>query len=243
MNLFYTPKISSEQFTLSEFESKHCARVLRLQVGAIVYLIDGKGGVYKAEITNSHHKNCTLRVLEHKKNFGKRPFSLHIGIAPTKNISRFEWFLEKATEIGIETITPLLCEHSERKIIKLERLEKLIVAAMKQSKKAFLPKLNSLKKFNDFISESTENQKFIAHCASELPFLKKEIKPQGEILILVGPEGDFSPAEIELAKRHDFRSIGLSNSILRTETAGIAACHTVSLAATNETTSLNFQAF
>ncbi|MEN8116270.1 MAG: RsmE family RNA methyltransferase, partial [Bacteroidota bacterium] len=154
----------------------------------------------------------------------------HIVIAPTKNIDRFEWFLEKCTEIGIDEITPILSEHSERKVIKPGRLEKIVVSAMKQSVKAYLPKLNELTSFNDLVKTSDAPAKFIAHCnGGEKPHLKNNIEPGKNVLILIGPEGDFSPAEVELAKENGFKEISLGTSRLRTETAGVVACHIVNL--------------
>ena len=228
MRLFYSPDISGNTYSLNEEESKHCSKVLRLKEKDIVHLIDGSGGFYKTEIISISNKEVKVRVLNLQKNYQKKNYSLHIAIAPTKNNDRFEWFLEKATEIGIDEITPLLCEHSERKGIKPERFEKILVAAMKQSYKAYLPKLNPLIKFNDFISSTNADQKFIAHCEEGAKSnLKKEIETNKKILILIGPEGDFSNEEIELAKTKNYVEISLGSSRLRTETAGIVPCHSM----------------
>jgi 16S rRNA (uracil1498-N3)-methyltransferase len=230
MQLFYVPEIKGNEIILDETESKHAIRVLRLNAGDKVQVVDGKGSFYLAEITQPHPKKCRLAILETKKEFEKRQFKLHIAIAPTKNNDRFEWFLEKATEIGIGEITPLLCEHSERKTIKPDRMEKILVSAMKQSVKAYLPKLNPLVSFNDFIKLNVVSHKFIAHCNNgEKPHLKNEIKKEENVLILIGPEGDFSPEEVEQARRNGFREISLGPSRLRTETAGVVACHIVNL--------------
>jgi len=230
MQLFYVSKITGDKIILDETESKHAIRVLRLNAGDMVQVIDGKGGFYTAEITSSHPKNCELTVMEKQEQFGKRPFTLHIGIAPTKNIDRFEWFLEKATEIGIDEITPLLCEHSERKTIKPERLEKILISAMKQSVKSYLPKLNNLVSLEEFLQNTSESKKFIAHCFDgKKPHLKNEISKQEDITILIGPEGDFSWAEIQLAGKNGYREVSLGPARLRTETAGIVACHIVNL--------------
>ncbi|MCA1759298.1 MAG: 16S rRNA (uracil(1498)-N(3))-methyltransferase, partial [Bacteroidales bacterium] len=221
MQLFYVPNVAKSEIVLDETESKHAIRVLRLNAGDKVQVVDGAGGFYTAEITEPHPKKCKLSILESHKEFGKRQFKLHIAIAPTKNIDRFEWFLEKATEIGIDEITPLLCEHSERKNIKPDRLEKILVSAMKQSVKAYLPKLNPLVPYNNFIKLNGTSQKFIAHCnVGEKPHLKNEIEKGGNVIILIGPEGDFSPDEVEQAKTNGFREISLGPSRLRTETAG-----------------------
>ncbi|WP_372648504.1 16S rRNA (uracil(1498)-N(3))-methyltransferase [Draconibacterium sp.] len=231
MQLFYVPTISGAEVILDETESKHAVRVLRLKEGDEIELIDGKGGFYKARIQNANPKKCQLSIIDSQTEFGKKDFHLHIAIAPTKNIDRTEWFLEKCTEIGIDEVTPLLSEHSERKVIKPERLEKILVSAMKQSVKAYLPKLNELTKLSDLLSQATETKKFIAHCnEGEKPHLKNLVKPGEEVLILIGPEGDFSPEEVELALENGLEAISLGNARLRTETAGVVACHIVNLA-------------
>nr|WP_319570766.1 16S rRNA (uracil(1498)-N(3))-methyltransferase [uncultured Draconibacterium sp.] len=231
MQLFYVPDISGAEVILNETESKHAIRVLRLKEGDEIELVDGKGGFYKARIQNVNPKKCQLSIIESQTDFGKKDFHLHIAIAPTKNIDRTEWFLEKCTEIGIDEVTPLLSEHSERKVIKPERLEKILVSAMKQSVKAYLPKLNGLTKLSDLLSQATETKKFIAHCnKGEKQHLKNVVKPGDKVLILIGPEGDFSPEEVTLALEYGFEAISLGNARLRTETAGVVACHIVNLA-------------
>ena len=230
MHIFYTPDISSDSYTLSETESKHCIRVLRLEKGDEITLVDGRGGFFSAEISDPNPKHCTVNVVKSELNFGLRNFQVHVAIAPTKNIERIEWFLEKATEIGIDRVTPLLCRYSERKEIKTDRLEKVMVSAMKQSLKAFLPHLDPLTKFNDFVSQSYNGQKFIAHCEEQQrDLLISKILPDEKYLILIGPEGDFSSEEIELAIQAGFHPVSLGESRLRTETAGIVACHTFNL--------------
>jgi 16S rRNA (uracil1498-N3)-methyltransferase len=231
MQLFYVPDISGAEVILNETESKHAVRVLRLKEGDDIELVDGKGGFFKARITDANPKKCQLIIIESQTEFGKKDFHLHIAIAPTKNIDRTEWFLEKCTEIGIDEVTPLLSEHSERKVIKPERLEKILVSAMKQSVKAYLPKLNELTKLSDLLEQATETKKFIAHCnEGEKPHLKNVVNPGDNVLILIGPEGDFSPEEVELALENGFEAISLGNARLRTETAGVVACHIVNLA-------------
>ena len=231
MQLFYIPTISGAEVILNETESKHAVRVLRLKKDDEIELVDGKGGFFKARITDANPKKCKLSIIDSQTEFGKKDFHLHIAIAPTKNIDRTEWFLEKCTEIGIDEVTPLLSEHSERKVIKPERLEKILVSAMKQSVKAYLPKLNELTKFSDLLSQASEAKKFIAHCnEGEKPHLKNVVKPGGNVLIMIGPEGDFSPEEVDLALENGFEAISLGNARLRTETAGVVACHIVNLA-------------
>ncbi|MFM6976883.1 MAG: 16S rRNA (uracil(1498)-N(3))-methyltransferase [Sphingobacteriaceae bacterium] len=225
MHIFYTPDIDADTYTLSEEESKHAIRVLRLQAGHTVVLVDGRGGYYTAEITDPNPKRTSLKVLHTTKEFGRRNHHLHLAVAPTKNIERMEWFLEKATEIGIDTITPLICERSERKEIKTERLNKIITSAVKQSIKAYHPMLNEAIFFSNFLNTPFGGQKFIAHCMEgDKKNLKDLVGLNGDYLILIGPEGDFSPAELALAEKKGYHSISLGNSRLRTETAALEAC-------------------
>ncbi len=229
MHIFYTPDIQEHEYTLNESESKHAIRVLRLEEGDKVKLIDGKGTLYEAVIAVPHPKRCQLVVLNSTQEFEKPPFQLQIAIAPTKNIARFEWFLEKATEIGINRITPLLCANSERKAIKTDRLEKVIVAAMKQSIKAYKPVLDPLTGFKDFLNTIPENT-CIAHCEDgNKELLKNFCQSNQDITIMIGPEGDFSPKEIEKAMKMEIKPVSLGNARLRTETAGVVACHTCNL--------------
>jgi len=225
MHLFYTPDISGNAYTLSEEESKHCIKVLRLEKGSIVYLIDGRGGFYKAEIAVPHPKQCVLNIIEEQQEYGKRDHYLHIAVAPTKNIERLEWFLEKATEIGIDEVTPIICERSERKDVNGSRLNKIITSAVKQSLKAYHPKLNPAVRFKEFVATGNSFQKFIAYCIEgEKKALKDSISLAGKYLILIGPEGDFSPVEVSLAEAAGFEAITLGSSRLRTETAALEAC-------------------
>jgi len=226
MTIFYVPKLISGNI-LPEEESQHAVKVLRLQVNNEIALVDGIGGFFKARITNPHPKHCGFEIIESEKEFGKRNYKLHIAIAPTKNIERLEWFIEKATEIGIDEITPIICRFSERKIVKEERLEKIIVSASKQSVKAYFPKLNSLCTFDELLKKYSASQKFIAHCYDENKrSLQTEIQKSSDILILIGPEGDFSKEEVEKAISHGFLPVSLGESRLRTETAGLVACCT-----------------
>ncbi len=230
MHIFYTPELSEKTYILDETESKHCVRVLRLEKGDEITLVDGRGGFFTAEISDPNPKRCAVNVTKSELNFGLRNFQIHIAIAPTKNIERIEWFLEKATEIGINQVTPLLCRHSERKEIKHDRLEKVMISAMKQSLKAYLPQLDELTKFNEFIRQPFDGQKFIAHCDEQhRELLKNVVIPDRKYLILIGPEGDFSPEEIEMAINAGFVPVSLGDSRLRTETAGVVACHTFNL--------------
>ncbi len=230
MQLFYTPNIQGSFYTLDETESKHAIRVLRMSQGDAIQLIDGIGNFYEGRISDANPKKCCIEILKKAEEFGKRNHYLHMAVAPTKNIDRFEWFLEKATEIGIDEITPILCDHSERKVIKEERLEKVIVSAMKQSLKAYLPKLNPLTPLKEFLQTPFDGKKFIAHCyEQDKRDLKNEIPGSHSNLILIGPEGDFSEEEIELAMQNGFLPVSLGASRLRTETAAVVACHTANL--------------
>ena len=227
MHLFYTPDITPQNpdWFLTEEESKHCTRVLRLEKGDEVNLIDGKGGLYTATISDAHPKRTILHITSVVTGYGKRNHYLHVAIAPTKNIERTEWFLEKATEIGIDEVSLIITQRSERKEAKAERLNKIITSAIKQSLKAYHPILNEPVSFNKFLSQPFEGQKFIAHCAEgEKLSLRDQLKPQGKYLILIGPEGDFAEKEIADALQNDFKPITLGESRLRTETAALEAC-------------------
>jgi 16S rRNA (uracil1498-N3)-methyltransferase len=232
MQLSYFPEILVGETTLPEYESKHLIKVLRKSEGDTFYIIDGIGGLYNVEIIIASPKKCEIKVLSKKEEYNKRQNYLHIAIAPTKNIDRLEWFLEKATEIGINEVTPILCNHSERKTIKQERLQKILISAMKQSQQAYLPKLNPITKSSDFIQQikkSRNHQLYIAHCEESN---KQTLKAQPQLdnaLVLIGPEGDFSTKEIELAINNNFIPVSLGETRLRTETAGVVACHTIQL--------------
>lgn len=229
MYLFYTPDILTSH-VLSEEESQHCVRVLRYTRGDEILLTDGKGNTYTARITNPHPKHCEFEVLTQEKQQKAHDFYLHIAIAPTKNIERMEWMVEKCTEIGVDEITPLLCRFSERKQIRIDRLEKIVLSAAKQSLTPYLPKLNELTDYDTFVCQATEETKFIAHCyKEEKRELKDEIKRGKSVLVLIGPEGDFSEQEVEEALALGFVPVSLGNSRLRTETAGVVACHTAVL--------------
>ncbi len=229
MHVFYTPDINSDEYVLNEDESKHCIKVLRLGAGAQVYLIDGRGGLYLAEIISEAKKHVTLSVLETTLEYQKRQHHLHIAVAPTKNIDRIEWFLEKATELGIEEITPIICDRSERRIVKEDRLYKVITSAVKQSLQAYHPILNPQISFFDFLSKPNDSVKMIAHCidGEERQYIGEVTEPGKHYTILIGPEGDFTPAEIELALQNGYKPLTLGNTRLRTETAALAACFEV----------------
>lgn len=229
MHVFYTPDISTSP-ELPEEEAGHCLRVLRLSIGDEIMLTDGKGCFYKAVISAASGKRCQVKVTETIPQEKGWNGWLHIAMAPTKNMDRTEWFAEKATEIGFDELTFLNCRYSERKVIKTERIEKILVSAVKQSLKAAKPVLNEMTEFNSFITSDFGGQKFIAHCyEGEKQLLKEVIHPGEDALVLIGPEGDFSEEEVEKAIANGFRPISLGKSRLRTETAALVACHTMNL--------------
>jgi len=229
MNLFYSPEIHPPSHAFDREESGHIVRVLRLKQGDVIHLTDGKGILYEGRIQTADPKHCEAILHSHTL-IPSHPHPLHIAIAPTKNINRFEWFLEKATEIGIREVTPLICTHSERTSVKTERLIKILVAAMKQSLKSWLPVLHEPVTFGELISRKFQGQKFIAYCGTGSDDLLQNMYHQGEqALILIGPEGDFSPEEVVQAVKEDFIPVSLGSSRLRTETAGVVACVTVQI--------------
>ncbi len=227
MHVFYTPDLQDQaRYTLNEEESKHCSKVLRLTARDKVYLVDGRGGLFEAEIESESKKHVGLLITKTTREYQKRNHHLHIAVAPTKNIDRLEWFLEKATEIGIDEITPIICERSERKIVKEDRLQKVITSAVKQSLQAYHPVLNPAISLTALLKAESEATKLIAHCIddAERQYLKDLVQPHGRYLILIGPEGDFSPQEITSALEKGYQPVTLGTSRLRTETAALAAC-------------------
>lgn len=210
---------------MSEEEARHVVQVLRKREGDELRFTDGKGGMYTGKIAETGKKKCVLEITERKTEPSPPAGGLHIAIAPTKNINRYEWFLEKATETGLAEITPLFCAHSERKKVRLDRLEKILLSAMKQSLQTHLPQLNEPIKFSEFVKNAAAEQRFIAHCEADgdKNQLKDALQKGKSVLILIGPEGDFSPEEIAAAKAAGFVPVALGNTRLRTETAGIYA--------------------
>lgn len=234
--MFYEPNIK-QTLCLGEEESQHCIQVLRANMGDVIEITDGCGTLYQAQITNPHRKHCQVQILSQSRPAPLHQGWVHIAIAPTKNIDRFEWFIEKATEMGVDEITPLLCTHSERKTINLDRLQKILIAAAKQSLCTTFPKLNPLTNYQDFITPLEEGPEdvYIAHCedgyaASNLKHaLLHCLTPGHSVVIMIGPEGDFSPDEIAWALQKGYKPVSLGNARLRTETAGLVACHTAIL--------------
>lgn len=223
MQLFYCPGIIHQDFFLSEDESRHCTKVLRHQSGDIIQITDGCGSIYSAELTDISAWKCEFKIIETTK-YSKSDFTIHLAIAPTKNIDRIEWFVEKSIEVGVDEITFLQTAHSERNKINLERIRKKAISAMKQSLRSFLPKINDLQKVRSFIEKSEARQKFIAHLDVDSPiYLNKKAEVSSDYLILIGPEGGFSHEEINLAKENGYYCVVLGNQRLRTETAGVVA--------------------
>ncbi|PCJ92286.1 MAG: 16S rRNA (uracil(1498)-N(3))-methyltransferase [Flavobacteriaceae bacterium] len=229
MQLFYNSDIdnSASHFVLPAEESKHIVKVLRKTEGDILHITNGKGYLYEAEIIVADQKKCKIAVVSSKKELEKM-YSLHLIVAPTKMNDRYEWFLEKATEIGAHEITPIICEHSERRVIKKDRMEKVILAAMKQSHRTYLPKLNDAISYADYMAKEQNGLLFIAHCEEEEKLeLKRRVAADKNVTILIGPEGDFSPSEINTAYEKGYLPVSLGQYRLRTETAAIVACTTV----------------
>jgi 16S rRNA (uracil1498-N3)-methyltransferase len=233
MYLFFLPEVEERLNRLSTEESWHCVKVLRLTEEDIIHLTDGKGNLYECAIRKADHKGCIVETMRSVPQPPERPYRLHIGIAPTKSMDRLEWFMEKATEIGIEEITPVFCAHSERIRLKPERLLKILVSAMKQSLKSRLPKLNDSLSFAAFLKKESAGARFIGYCETGNEELLSKMYQKGQdCTILIGPEGDFSTEEIEEAKIAGYIPISLGNARLRTETAGVVAC--TSIAVLNE---------
>jgi 16S rRNA (uracil1498-N3)-methyltransferase len=229
MQVFYAPDITGDMYTLDERESKHTIRVLRMKKGTPVRLIDGKGNLYEGIITEPDPKLCSIKIVSVIHEFEKKNYRLHIAISPLKNPERFEWFIEKSVEIGVDEITPVICKNTEKPGVKTDRIRNLIISAMKQSLKAQETIMNQTITFREFLNKSHKGTLLIAHCHRDLKREKiVDAYSRGEdAVILIGPEGDFSREEIEEAMSKNFTQIHFGSSRLRTETAGIAACHSI----------------
>ena len=232
MQLFYAADFTAPEYILSEEESRHAVKVLRLVEGDTLHITDGRGSLYRCEVVSAHQKHCLVRVVEQFEEFEKLPYRLTMAVAPTKNIDRYEWFLEKATEIGVAEFVPLVSEHSERKVVMAEREEKVITAAVKQSLKAYHPVLAEITPFAKLVCTEFAGRKFIAHCGDavkEKRYLASTLRKGEDALILIGPEGDFSPEEVQLAVANGFEEITLGTQRFRTETAAVVAVDMVSI--------------
>lgn len=229
MQLFYSPTLQStdKSFAFDREESRHIVKVLRKKEGDKLHITNGKGFLFDAEITLAADHKCEVKIIS-ATHHPPRTFRLHLAVAPTKMNDRYEWFLEKATEIGVDEITPVICDHSERKVIKIDRMEKIVLSAMKQSAQFTLPKLNEAISFKDFINQENQGQLFMAHCEDTgKRSLKSQIEPGRDVTVLIGPEGDFSPKEIAMALENGFVAVSLGDTRLRTETAAVVACHSI----------------
>ena len=233
MHLFYIENtqlinLESGHIILQDEEAKHASKVLRLKNEDKVQATDGLGNWFECTIIDIQKRQCILHIDEHIKDKGKRNYKIHIAVAPTKNIKRFEWFLEKATEMGIDEITPIITKHSERKVLKQERSNTIITSAMKQSLKAYHPILNEAVPFSKFIKTIKEEERYIAHLIDEnQQDLKHDYKKGKDVCILIGPEGDFNKSEVELAQANGFKAVKMGIERLRTETAAMVACNTI----------------
>ena len=228
MQLFYLDNPEKEIALTSE-ESKHVIKVLRKKERDMLNFTDGKGNLFIAEIIIADSRRTSVRIVKSEQKPKQHNYHLHIAIAPTKNMDRFEWFLEKATEIGIDEITPIICSRSERKVLKKERCNRIMLSSIKQSLKFHLPKLNEVIALKEFLKQDFNGNKYIAHCEKTEKVALKDAELKENILILIGPEGDFSLNEIEIALQNTFKAVSLGTSRLRTETAGIVAVHTLNL--------------
>lgn len=232
MQLFFHPEVSEndKEVRFSREESKHIVKVLRKKDGDSLHLTNGKGWIFETEITLADTNNCSAKIISSEKELPP-PYYLHLAVAPTKMNDRYEWFLEKATEIGIQEITPVICDHSERKVVKTERFRRVIQSALKQSLHSRMPVLNEPVNLSEFLQQEISGEKFIAHCEEDKPrkLLSGSVKKGISTTVLIGPEGDFSSEEIKKATAAGWQPVSLGNNRLRTETAAIVACHTVAL--------------
>lgn len=230
MYLFYQPEINSDIVYLSADESRHCIRVMRFSKGDLIHLTDGTGNLYEAILEDDSSKACRLQITKTTRDYGKRLFSLHIAIAIPKNPSRFEWFLEKSTETGIDRITPLVSEKSEKKNFNMDRALNILVSSIKQSNRAYLPHLSNPLHINELTASANEQSRYIASCFGENRIdLKKDYLPGNDVLIMIGPEGDFSEKEMSYAIEKGFKPVMFGQARLRTETAALVACMTINI--------------
>ncbi len=228
--MFFVDELESEIVTLSAEESRHCAKALRKKTGEKILLTNGKGMLAKGVILDAHPARTNVTIVSQKKVESERSFYLHMIVAPTKNMDRFEWFVEKATEIGIDEITPVVCAQSERNIVKTERLKRIMVSAIKQSQRTMMPKVNPVIHYFDLMKKEFAGYCYIAHCtAGEKVYIKDHYPKGSAVTVLIGPEGDFNQPEVELAQEKGFVAISLGENRLRTETAALLSCTELNL--------------
>ena len=230
MNVFYLPDATEGMVSFPEEESKHCVKVLRMQAGDRFCVTDGKGSLYDGELVEAHPKRATVCLTNKRPGYDNKTFKLEIAIAPTKLNERTEWFLEKATEIGIDRVRLFTSYHSERRAANVERFQKVMISAMKQSIKSRLPVIEDMVSFDKLVKQPFEGQKFIAWIDDKVKECLCDLYKKGEnVMVLIGPEGDLSPEEVVLAKENGFIPVSLGEARLRTETAAVVACHTIQL--------------
>jgi 16S rRNA (uracil1498-N3)-methyltransferase len=229
MQIFYVPGITGKTCLMDENNSRHSIRVLRMTKGDRLKLVDGNGNLYEGIISDPDPSGCMVTITSVLRDFEKRGYRMHIAISPIKNQERFEWFIEKSVEIGVDEITPVICRNTEKPGIKKDRINNIIIAAMKQSLKAYIPSLNEPVAFSEFINSDHSGTKMIASCNpdSERKKIDQVYEKNSDAVILIGPEGDFTGEELKLAFRRGYKPVHLGTSRLRTETAGIAACYSV----------------
>ncbi len=223
-HLFFCPSLPSDEVELSEEEARHATGVLRLREGDVIGLLDGKGTRAEATITHADRKACAVRITSRSSSASERSAPIHIAVSPTKQMERFEWFLEKATEIGVDRITPLLTDRTERDKLRRDRLERVLVSAMKQAQRTWLPHLDEAITLQELIAGEIPQQRSFGWCDGEHRPFTQIYQPTQPALILIGPEGDFTPEETDRLIAHGFAAVSLGNARLRTETAAIAAC-------------------
>ncbi len=227
---FYSDHVFSDTIILPEDEAHHVLKVLRKNQGDTILVVDGKGGWYKTVLETDKIQNCKLNIVDRKYEFGKPNYYIHIAMAPPKSHDRAEWFVEKAVEIGIQEISFVLTQYSERSNIKMNRLNSRAVSSMKQSLKAYLPQINDMLTISDFVEICSNSEKYVGYLKDDKAnFILKRAKPGNNYCVLIGPEGDFIPEEIDLVQNCDFQTMSLGKSRLRTETAGLAACHILNI--------------
>ncbi len=233
MEFFYSNNINDDIIELDSIESRHCIKVLRKKEGDIIHIVDGRGNLYKGSILTIGQKDCHVKIKEVINDYGGNNYYIHIGISPIKNHDRLEWFVEKSVEIGADEISLIKCNRTIRHSIKLDRLHRTAITAMKQTLKAKIPKINNVQNFDNFIQNCNSQDKFICHLEegdrSSLFTFSENIKKNKNCTIIIGPEGDFDVQEIDKAKNYNFLPVTLGDSRLRTETAGIVSCHLLNI--------------
>ncbi|MFP4289362.1 MAG: 16S rRNA (uracil(1498)-N(3))-methyltransferase [Bacteroidales bacterium] len=223
--LFFSEDVEREIVTLSAEESRHCAKVLRKKAGDEIFLTNGKGVLSTGVLLDVHSARTNVTIVSRQTLKNQRSFYLHMIVAPTKSMDRFEWFVEKATEIGVDEITPVVCAQSERNIVKTERLKRIIISALKQSQRTFMPKVNPVITYSALMEKDFSDSCYIAHCLEgEKVYLSDDYQKRSNATVLIGPEGDFNQSEIDMALGKGFLAISLGENRLRTETAALLSC-------------------